>query len=120
MECFSGIGGMMRVGCRLTRAARRELNSEYRLRTSISCDLQFSRALGFAAWTAYPGAYCISNVILPPLMGHASICDYNLQVWVLVEYLLDSAVIATGLPGYVSALRRILLVVLFITEIAGP
>lgn len=53
-------------------------------------------------------------------MGHASICDYNLQVWVLVEYLLDSAVIATGLPGYVSALRRILLVVLFITEIAGP
>ena len=37
MVCFSGIGGMTRVGCRSTRAFRRELNSEYLLVTSMSC-----------------------------------------------------------------------------------
>lgn len=86
----------------------------------MSCDQHFSQALGFAAWTAYPGAYRISNVISSALMGHARICDHNLQVRVLVKDLLESAVIPAGLPGYVSALRRIFLIVLLIAEIAGP
>ena len=36
MVCFSGIGGMMSVGCRLTRVVRRDANSEYRRLTSRS------------------------------------------------------------------------------------
>jgi len=89
----------MSVGCRLTSAALKELNSEYRLRTSISYGLHFSRALGFAAWTAYPGAYCIRNIIPAALVGHTSICDYDLQVRVLVEYLFDPTIVPAGLPG---------------------
>lgn len=37
MVCFSGIGGMIRVGCRLTRVARNEANSEYLRLTSSPC-----------------------------------------------------------------------------------
>jgi hypothetical protein len=36
MVCFSGIGGMIKVGCNWTKAALKELNSEYRRCTSNS------------------------------------------------------------------------------------
>lgn len=36
MVCFSGIGGIISVGCSLVRASLREANSEYRRRTISS------------------------------------------------------------------------------------
>ena len=118
MECFSGIGGMIRVGCRLTSAALRELNSEYRLRTSRSCSSCFSNCLHLPRRKKYPCTNRVYDIAPPTLMAHPSICDHNLQTRVLVEELLYPTIVSALLPWYIPVPRSIF-IFLIITQIAG-
>lgn len=64
----------------------------------------------------YPSPYRVGNVASPTLMVLPGICDENLQVLVLVEYLLDTAVIASLLAW--SPLLGVLF--LIVTQIPWP
>jgi hypothetical protein len=113
MECFSGMGGMMRVGWRATSVALSEANSLYRLRTSMSWDSQ-------RLWQhkrsrmAYSGANGVSYVAASTLSVLAGMDNLNVEVGVLVEDLLDTTVVATFLGFDSTRLRHVLVVVVVV------
>src|SRR5436190_15333544 len=99
MVCFSGIGGTMRVGWRLTRVARRELNSEYRRRTSRSfCLLEINHTKGSAFPSTYSRSDGIYNKTPTAFVILACMRDKNWQLGVLVEDLFDPTLIYTLSP----------------------
>lgn len=86
---------MISVGCRLTRVARSELNSEYRRRTSHSCKILDNKAPLFDV--PYPCPNCIGYVASPTLMTFARIGNQDLEILILVENLLNTAIVAAFL-----------------------
>lgn len=97
--CFSGIGGITRVGCRLTSVCLNEANSEYRRRTSKSyaTESQVSQRKLLAYLTFIVATHArtngINNVSTASFMVLASIRDQYRHFGILVEYLLDAAVV---------------------------
>ena len=80
MVCFSGMGGMTRVGCRLTSADRRDANSEYRRATSMSYRVLAMRSS--MCKVAYSCAYSILDEAA--MWTLAGICYQNLEIWVFI------------------------------------
>lgn len=89
------------------RASRREANSEYRLRTSRSCWSCQSLERAETLISAYACPDGVDNVSSSALQALASICDQDGELRVLVENLLDAAVVAAGLPAW----RQLFLVI---------
>ena len=77
MECFSGIGGMIRVGCKFTSVALKELNSEYLLRTSRSYPTLDDKS-PYEYKNFYSRADRVDNVASAIFVALACICDDNL------------------------------------------
>ena len=119
MVCFSGMGGMIRVGCRLTKAVRKAANSEYRRVTSMSCrsvSLYLSKLQGAYA---YPRAYPVYNIA--SIWTFTGVTYDDLEVWALVEKLLKAAVVAISFSAIPRLCIRIVLLVgrwlVFILEV---
>lgn len=75
MECFSGIGGMIKVGCRLTSVCRRDANSEYLRLTSRS----FGGLASFGS-LEYAISYSCANSIRDVAPTALFPCLYDLYV----------------------------------------
>lgn len=106
-----------------TRVARKELNSEYRLRTSKSCIM--STHCGHQDPTlvcAYSSFDGVDDIATTALMILAGICNHYLQVRVLIEDLFDPAVIPPFLSWYLlpSWMACIVFVVIIITQALWP
>ena len=111
---------MIKVGCRLTSVARKELNSEYRLRTSRSYPrLEIESLLNFCK-ELYSCPNGVDDVAPAALMALARICDDNLQVRVFIEYLLNPAIIAPFLSWNSPTPLLIVVVLIVITQISRP
>ena len=81
---------MIKVGCSCTKAARKELNSEYRRCTSTSCPNVTVGDLK-ELMSTYPRLDLVDDVA--PIWTFARIRNYNLQLWILIKYLLQPAVV---------------------------
>lgn len=106
-----------------TRVARRELNSEYRLRTSKSYIMSTNRGYQDPAIAyTYSSSDGIDNIASTALMVFASICNHYLQVRVFVEDLFDPAVIPSFLSWHLfpSWVVDIFLVVIIVTQALWP
>lgn len=92
---------MIRVGCNRQSASRSEANSEYRLRTSRSWIYTVSRELqGSNDHPAYPSPDRVDDRLPTALQTLPSISDQDRKLGVLVEDLLDAAIVAAGLPPW--------------------
>lgn len=117
MLCFSGIGGMIKVGCRLTSICRKDENSEYRRRTSKS---YHHSALSYylLGLSSYRGADSVDNESSTAFMILACVCDYYWHLWVLVEDLLDPAIVDL-LPRVLLTRGAIFCLILGVAKVFG-
>jgi hypothetical protein len=107
---------MTRVGWRLTRAARSELNSEYRRATSMSYHGSAKDHM-HARCSKYSSPNSIDNV--SPIGALCCIRDDDLQFWVLVEQLLYPAVISPLLLKIALTLALKVICLLVVANILG-
>lgn len=113
IECFSGMGGIIKVGCKLTSVARNEANSEYLRLTSRPCD----RIRPHSAVSELVPYAAIDRVLYEVDIVLAGLGDNNELPWVLVQPLLHARIVTT-LPGCNGLAALLVFVVIDIAHVA--
>jgi len=99
------MGGMTSVGCNLVRASLSDANSEYRRRTSRSYTSSVRKGnhpkRGYfekPRSLTYISSDGIHNITTAILWALSSVGDEDGQLGVLIKYLLDATIVASGFP----------------------
>ena len=102
----------MSVGWRFTKAFLRELNSEYRLRTSKSYNPSQSKLIRPVVKLAYACPYRVHYETTSTLVTLARLRNHNLQIWVLIKYLFYATIVASLLSWRIPVPRGVFLVII--------
>ena len=113
MECFSGMGGIISVGCRFTSVARNEANSEYLRLTSRPCNRVSPRPVVSTSlsYTAIDRVLYEIDIVLPSLGNNDEL------PWILVQPLLHPRVV-TAFPRCNGLVTLLVFVVIDIAHVA--
>lgn len=113
MECFSGMGGIISVGCRFTSVARNEANSEYLRLTSRPCNRVSPRPVVSTSlsYTAIDRVLYEIDIVLPSLGNNDEL------PWILVQPLLHTRIV-TAFPRCNGLVTLLVFVVIDIAHVA--
>lgn len=105
----------MSVGCSLTSVSRNVANSEYLRLTCSSCGLS-AIFWSLDCMRTHPRENRVCDITPPAFSVLPCIDDLDLQVRILVQYLLDATVVA-ALLGLDSSPRRSVVIVIDVAQV---